>query len=173
MQLLRAATRGALTGVLGTLAMDLLWFARYKQGGGQSNMLTWELAVGLSSWDDAPAPAKVGKLFYEGVLRRELPASRAALTTNVMHWGYGIQWGMLFGLSMGSPHAVRLWHGPLLGALVWLAGYTILPIAGIYKPIWTYGLKSLWDDLSAHLVYGTSLAVAFALPDRPASRGSS
>ncbi len=172
MKLLRAAGCGALTGVLGTLVMDLLWFVRYKRGGGESDFLTWELAVGLSSWDDAPAPARVGKLIYEGVLGRELPASQVALTTNLMHWGYGIQWGMLFGLSMGSLRAVRLWHGPMLGGLVWLAGYAVLPIAGFYKPIWAYDLTTLGRDLSAHLVYGISVAVAFTRLGPPA-RGCS
>jgi uncharacterized membrane protein YagU involved in acid resistance len=67
----------------------------------------------------------------------------------------------VFGLAMGSSRAVRLWHGPLLGLLVWLAGYVVLPVAGVYRPIWSYDLKTLWRDLSAHLVYGSAVAVTF------------
>jgi len=64
------------------------------------------------------------------------------------------------GLSVGSVCQVRLRHGPLLGGMVWLASYITLPIAGVYKPIWSYDLKTLWDDLSAHLVYGVGVVLA-------------
>ena len=47
------------------------------------------------------------------------------------------------------------------GMLVWLASYLSLPIAGFDKPIWSYDLKTLWDDLSAHLVYGVGVAATF------------
>src|SRR5438270_9988230 len=161
MSMFRSALCGLAAGTVGTVAMDLVWFVRYKRGGGQSTFLAWETASGLNSWDAASAPAKVGKLLYETVSQRELPASRAALTTNIMHWGYGLQWGVLFGLSMRVSRHVRLWHGPLFGALVWLASYVTLPIAGFYKPIWSYDLKTLWEDFSAHLVYGIGVAAAF------------
>ncbi len=78
-----------------------------------------------------------------------------------MHWSYGLQWGAIFGFAVGSSARMRPWQGPLLGLLVWLASYVTLPIAGFYKPIWAYDLKTLWDDLSAHLVYGTGVAAAF------------
>ena len=38
-----------------------------------------------------------------------------------------------------------------------------MPIAGFYKPIWSYDVKTLWDDLSAQLVYGSAVAVVFRL----------
>jgi hypothetical protein len=161
MRTIRAVTCGLAAGAIGTLAMDLVWFARYKRGGGTTDFFSWELAVGLKSWDDASAPARVGKLLYESFRHRELPDSRASLTTNVMHWGYGVQWGAIFGAALGSSRYVRWWHVPLLGALVWLSSYVALPIAGFYKPIWSYDLKTLWDDLSAHLVYGLGVCATF------------
>src|SRR5205823_12078066 len=130
MSMFRSARCGVAAGAVGTVAMDLVWFVRYKRSGGQSSFLTWEAASGLDSWDAASAPAKVGKLLYETVSHRDLAARRAALTTNIMHWGYGLQWGVLFGLSVGTSHHIRLWHGALFGALVWLASYVTLPIAG-------------------------------------------
>jgi hypothetical protein len=30
----------------------------------------------------------------------------------------------------------------------------------VYKPIWSYDLKTLWQDLSAHVVYGSATATA-------------
>jgi hypothetical protein len=152
---------GLTAGAVGTLAMDMVWFVRYKRGGGESTFADWELASGLQSWDAASAPARVGKLLFETVTHTELPASQARLTTNLMHWGYGVQWGAVFGLAVGSSSRLRPWQGPLFGALVWLASYVSLPIAGFYKPIWSYDLKTLWDDLSAHLVYGVGVAATF------------
>jgi hypothetical protein len=167
MRLARSLACGLAAAAVGTLAMDLVWFVRYRRGGGQSDFLAWEFASGLAAWDQASAPAKVGKLLYETALRRELPAQYAQLTTNVMHWAYGVQWGAVLGLAIGSRAHLRLWQGPLFGTLVWLASYVSLPVAGFYRPIWSYDLETLWDDWSAHLVYGTSTAVAFWLTCRP------
>ena len=49
----------------------------------------------------------------------------------------------------------------LLGPAVWLAGYVVLPLAKVYKPIWKYDAQTLRDDLSAHVVYGVVTATAF------------
>ncbi|HEX9411923.1 MAG TPA: hypothetical protein VF916_00325 [Ktedonobacterales bacterium] len=65
--------------------MDLLWFYRYKRGGGEQSLLEWEFSSGLADWSNAPAPAQVGKRLFEGFFQRELPAQYAALTNNVMH----------------------------------------------------------------------------------------
>lgn len=154
----RSALTGLIAGAIGTAAMDLLWYARYRRGGGQSDFVEWEFASYAESWDKAPAPAQVGKLVYEGFTGRQLGLDREPLTNNVMHWAYAMQWGALFGTAVGSSQRMRLWQAPLLGTLVWLASYTVLPLPGIYKPIWEYDPKTLWDDLSAHLVYGTTTA---------------
>lgn len=164
MSLLRPVTCGLIAGAAGTVAMDLVWFIRYRGGGGESNFAKWEFASGPTSWDDAPAPAKVGKLLYETVTHEALSASYAPLTTNVMHWTYGIQWGLILAAAVGCANRLRLLpQAPLLGLLVWLASYVSLPIAGFYKPIWSYDVKTLWDDLSAHLVYGMGAAAAFKI----------
>ena len=46
------------------------------------------------------------------------------------------------------------------GAGVWATGYVILPAAKLYQPTWKYDLKTLANDLSAHLVYGLATATA-------------
>ena len=158
---LGALARGALAGAIGTCAMDLLWFWRYKRGGGQSGFLAWEFSIGLSDWEKAPAPAKLGKQIYEGFFQRELPSARAALTNNVMHWGYGVGWGGLYGLVAGSTRRPRLRFGLVFGPLVWAVDYIVLPQAKLYKPIWEYDLPTLWQDLSAHLVYGVTTGAVF------------
>jgi hypothetical protein len=152
--------RGLVAGAVGTAAMDLVQFARYKLGGGEQRLPAWELSSGLMDWEQAPAPAQVGRRIVEGVFQRQLPPERAALVSNLTHWGYGIAWGGLFGLVEGSLRSRGLRHGLALGATVWMISYITLPLAGLYRPIWEYDPKVLARDLGDHLVYGIGAAGA-------------
>jgi hypothetical protein len=146
--------------------MDLLWFSRYKRDGGGGGFLEWEFSSGLCSWDQAPAPAQIGKRLVEGLFQREVPAERAALVNNLTHWAYGILGGGQYGVVAGSLPTPRIRYGLVFGASVWATGYTVLPLAKLYKPIWEYDPKTLADDLTAHLVYGVGTATAFKLAAR-------
>jgi hypothetical protein len=157
---LGALVRGALAGAAGTLAMDLVQFARDRAGGDERGFLAWELAPGLD-WESAPAPAHIGKRLVEGLFQVRLPDERAALTNGIVHWAYGMTWGGLLGLVEGSLPAPRAWHGLPFGALVWLNGYVVLPLAKLYEPIWKYDLRTLAKDLGDHLVYGGATATTY------------
>jgi hypothetical protein len=159
---LGAVVRGLAAGVAGTAAMDFLWYQRYKRGGGESGFLKWEFSSEVCTWEDAPAPALVGKRLVEGFLQQELPAERAALVNNIVHWTYGISWGSLYGIVAGTIGPRRIYLGLLYGAGVWTSSYVLLPLARLYKPIWEYDLKTLGKDLSAHLVYGLGTSATFA-----------
>lgn len=158
-----ALARGLLAGAFGTLAMDTLLFVRYKRGGGQSSFVAWEFSADLSSWEDAPAPAQVGRRLVKALFGRELPAQRAARVNNITHWAYGMLGGGQYGVAVGSLSSPRIVYGLPFGTSVWAAGYVVLPIAKLYKPIWDYDRKTLAEDLSAHLVYGVGTATAYRL----------
>jgi hypothetical protein len=155
--------RGAGASALGTLAMDSFLYRRYRRGGGDAAFPQWEASDGLMSWEDAPAPARVGKKLLEPVLGREVSPRYARLLNNATHWGYGIATGAGYGLLVGSRPKPEVWFGPPFGATVWASGYVVFPLFGVYEPIWKYDLETLWKDLSAHLVFGTATAGAFAL----------
>lgn len=160
----QAVARGLLCGAVGTAAMDLVWFRRYRRGGGEERFADWELSRGLASWKDAPAPAQVGRRLIEGLFHRSAPPERAALIGNVMHWSYGLFWGTQYGLVVGSLGATRtVRSGVAYGTIVWTGDYVVLPLMGIYEPIWSYDVKTLADDLSAHLVFGIATAAAYRL----------
>lgn len=161
-----AVVRGLVASAVGTLAMDLLLFARYKRGGGKRGFREWEISSDLEHWDQAPAPAHVGKRLVEGLFQVQLPDQRAPLVNNLTHWGYGMFGGVQYGLVAGSLRAPRIWYGLPFGTSVWAAGYVVLPAAKLYKPIWEYDRRTLAKDLSAHLVYGLSTAAVFNLLSR-------
>jgi hypothetical protein len=159
---LGAVVRGAVAGAVGTVAMDVFWYARYRNGGGEQEPLAWEFG-GPSRWDSVSAPAHVGRRLYKGFTQHPLDERWARLTNNVMHWGYAVAWGSALGVVAGSLPRKRLLEGPLFGASVWASSYVALPLAGLYKPIWKYSVGELGPDLAAHLIYGTvtDLAVRF------------
>jgi hypothetical protein len=160
---LGAIVRGLVAGAVGSAAMDLVWYWQYQRSGGKSHPLDWEFSAGLRAWDSAPAPAQLGKHLYEGFFQRELPADRAALTNTIMHWGYGMSWGGLYGVVAGSLRCPRVIFGLPLGAGIWASSYILLPLAKVYKPIWKYDAQTLLKDFTAHLAYGFGTAGAFAL----------
>ena len=165
MTLPRDVVRGAIAGALGTAAMDALWYYRYRRSGGKSGFKAWETSAGLQSWDDAPAPAKFGRLAVERLLHHDPPARRARLMNNAVHWSTGIGWGAAFGIVESWFGRYACWHGLPFGAAVWLQSYAVLAPAKLYKPIWDYDADTLAKDLSAHLVYGVTTAVALKASD--------
>ena len=155
-----AVARGLVAGAVGTAAMDAFLFARYRLGGGDSSAVDWETSAGVTGWEQAPAPAHVGKRLVEGLFGIELAPTRARLVNNVMHWAYGVLNGAQYGIVAESLPTPLIRYGLPFGATVWASGYVILPAAKLYKPIWDYDAKTLADDLSAHLVYGLATAAA-------------
>ena len=156
--------RGAAAGAIGTAAMDVLWFYGYRRGGGEDGFIDWEFSRGLAGWSDAGPPAQVGRRLFEALFRRELADERAGLVNDVMHWSYGLSWGAQYGIVASSLPARRTAPaGIAFGSIVWASDYVILPLAKLYKPIWQYDLRTLADDLSAHLLYGLATATAFRL----------
>jgi hypothetical protein len=160
---LGAVGRGLVAGAVGTVAMDVVLYARYQRGGGKRDFPTWEFSADISSWDEAPAPAQVGRRLFEGLFQKKLPPDRAALVNNITHWAYGLLNGALYGITVESLSQPRIWYGLPFGASVWAVDYAVLPAAILYKPIWEYDRKTLASDLSAHLLYGNVTAATLRL----------
>lgn len=158
---LEGGSLGALAGAVGTLAMDLVWYARHKQQGGEAEFPEWEFSTGTEGYEQAGAPAQVGKRVTETLLDEAPPPEKAGLTTDVVHWLTGVGWGAAHGVAAGSFRAPVPVLGPLTGAVAWATAYAVLAPAGLYKPMWEYPPRTLWKDLSAHLVFGTVTGVVF------------
>jgi hypothetical protein len=157
-----ALAKGALAGLAGTLAMDLLWYRRYRRDSGEDGFFDWEFAAETTSYDQAGAPAQVGKRVAEGFLQRDLPPASARAMTNGMHWSTGVLWGAVHGIVTTSLSTPRARHGLGTAVTAWATSYATLAPAGLYQPIWKYPPGVLWKDLSAHLVYGLGTGTVFA-----------
>jgi hypothetical protein len=148
---------GVLAGIVGTLAMDLVWYGRYRKEGGASSFTDWEFRSEIDGFDDAPAPAKVGKIVASKV-NVDLPDSSASLTNNVVHWATGLSWGVAAAF-LQRFRLSGMKAGVVTGVAAWGTSYAVLPKLGVYKPITEYDSKTLWKDLSAHLVLGSAMGV--------------
>jgi hypothetical protein len=166
MSLTRRVTAGALAGAVGTGAMDLYLYRRYRRAGGNDSLWQWEFAGNVTNWDQASAPGQLGEKLERLVTGRPPPDRWARATTNLVHWATGIGWGIQYGVLAGSTgkHARTL--AVALGPAAWLSSYAILPLAKVYKPIWEYDARTLAQDLSAHMVFGNATARAFTALNR-------
>jgi hypothetical protein len=154
--------RGVGASALGTLAMDASLYRRFRHDGGNAAFPGWESSEGLRSWNDAPAPALVAKHLLDRVLGHEVSPRYARSLNNATHWGFGLASGAGYGL-LGARRRPKVWFGIPFGAAVWASGYIVLPLLGVYEPIWKYDHDTLGKDLSAHLVFGTATATAFRI----------
>jgi hypothetical protein len=157
---LGAVLRGALAGATGIIMMDTVGYIRYRRGGGTSDPLSWEFGQ-PQDWDKVSTPGQVGKRLLECFTERPLSARWAPLTTNAVHWTYGVGWGSLYGVVAGSLEHAPPWYGAPFGAVVWISGYLVLPIGHFYKPLREYDRSTLARDLGSHLAYGGGTASAY------------
>ena len=159
---LGALARGLAAGVVGTVAMTG-WqelASRLRSSNGSSSESSAPQSE-REAWEQAPAPAQVGKRIVEGVFGASVSAERIGLLTTVMHWGYGAGWGGVYGLVQSTRGRRRLRDGLVFGTTVWAMSYAELVPMGIYDPPWTYPPQELALDLSYHLAYGAGLASAY------------
>ncbi|RVU22321.1 hypothetical protein EOT10_23060 [Streptomyces antnestii] len=159
---LAAAAAGLLAGAVGTVCLDAVHYLKYRRGGGTDSPVAWEFAP-VESWEKAPAPGQVAKRVIEGFTQRELPDRSAWLVGTVAHWGYGSGLGAVYGIVAGSLPVPRPAYGVPFGITVFAGDYVLLPVAGLYKPIWEYEAKVVALDLGAHLAYGAAVGSAFWL----------
>ena len=158
----RHVALGALAGAAGTAAMDYLLYRRYRGAGGNDSLWQWEFAAGVTSWDKASAPGQLGQKLLRFATGQPPPDDWARATTNLMHWATGIGWGVQYGVLAGLTSSLPWLRALALGPSAWLASYAILPLAKVYKPIWEYDARTLGNDLSAHLVFGTATSAVYA-----------
>jgi hypothetical protein len=150
--------RGVVAGVAGTGVMTAYQLAVARL---QGKPLSTPVP---DRWEDAPAPAQAAKKLADALGQgRRLTREDVPRLANVMHWLYGIGWGAVYSvIAARRASDPLLLAGVELGTGVWTASYVQLVPLGIYQPPWKYPVKTIALDLSYHLVYGISVAGAYA-----------
>ena len=116
----------------------------------------------MTGWDEASAPGQIGQKLERLVTGRPPPDRWARHHDEPRALGHGHRLGRPVRRA-GRQDVPAPWLRALaLGPAVWLAGYVVLPLAGVYKPIWEYDARTLGEDLSAHLVFGVTTSAVFA-----------
>jgi uncharacterized membrane protein YagU involved in acid resistance len=160
MSLVSTVGRGLVAGVVGTSAMTAYQLAVRKARGQRLDTPV------PRTWADAPAPAQVAKKAAtavghpNAVTKKDVPR-----VTNLMHWGYGTAWGIVYALAAHRSRPHSLTGAAVLGTTLWAAAYAELAPLGIYEPPWKHPPQELALDLSYHLVYGAGVAAAWAALD--------
>ncbi len=137
-----AVGKGLLAGVAGTALMTV------------SSTLEMKLRGREASSTPARAAGKV--LGVEPTGEKE-----KARFSNLVHWGYGTQWGAVRGLI-----GVAGLHEPAAAAahfaIVWGTELVMLPSLGVTSPPQQWGAKELAIDALHHAVYATGTSAAYA-----------
>lgn len=170
MKTLRYTVTGVVAGTLGTAAMDLVWYRRFRAEGGKDSFWRWETAKGVMGWDEASAPGQLGQKVLRRVTGSRPPDDWARTTTNVVHWSTGMAWGAQYGLLASRNPRHRWLQAVALGPAAWSSAYVLLPLAKVYKPIWEYDAQALTKDFTAHLVFGSASAATFGMIVRKVAR---
>lgn len=150
-----------MAGAAGTIAMDAVWYSRYRRGGGSDGFAAWELSTGTEDFEHAGTPAQVGKRLVGDLLHVELPDRAAAVTNDVVHLATGLKWGAAYAVATAFGVRPGPRSGAMLGIVACSTSYVVLPRLGLYKPIWKYDAKTLAQDYSAHLVFGWVTGVSY------------
>lgn len=159
MSMLSRIVKGVVAGAVGTLAMDLIWYRRYRDGGGEDDFRSWEFATSTESFDEADAPGQVAHKVAAAV-DIELPQESAGKATNVMHWLTGSGYGALHALLHHDRGVIG--GGILTGLGAFANSCASLGALGTYKPIWECDGEPLRKDLGAHLAFGAATGLAYA-----------
>ena len=151
--LVRRVVAGVAAGMAGTLAMDLLWWSRYRRGGGEDGFTDWEFSASTTSFEEAGPPAQVGRR-AAALVGVDLPDELAGTTTNVVHWLTGVGYGLAHAAVSDGGRSLR--SGLATGAGAFANSYATLGALGLYQPIWEYDGQTLAKDFSAHLLFGVA-----------------
>ena len=160
-RMMTAVVGGAAAGLVGTLAMDLLWFKRARDAGSDAEFSDFEFSGDVTDFDEAGAPAKLAQMGAEAV-GTSIPEEHAGTATDVVHWATGAGYGSLTAAGAAAIGLNPLAAGLAAGALAFTGAYTILPALGLYDPAWEYDGKTLAKDATAHATYGAGTGVALA-----------
>ena len=136
--------KGLVAGFAGTAAMTV------------SSTLEMKLRGRAASSAPADVTAKV-----LGIERISDEAAKARFS-NLVHWGYGMAWGVVHGLLRCAALPPAKATAAHLVA-VWGSEAAMLPALDVAPPFWTWPAEEVAIDVGHHVVYATATGLAYRL----------
>ncbi len=145
-RLARSLGKGILAGLAGTAAMTV--------------SSTIEAKLRGRAFSTAPAEAAAKAL---GIAEFSSPEAKSRFS-NLVHWGYGTGWGVLYGLLRGTGLPSKT-VTPAHFATVWGSALVTLPKLDVAPPITMWAREDVAIDVWHHLVYSVTTGLAYELLD--------
>jgi putative membrane protein len=146
----QGAVAGALGGLIGSWLMDEfqeVWSAAEKR-----------ISAASPSAKQEPAPVKVVVAVENAILNREPGESEKKIGSQVVHYGFGITMGLLYGALADKTPKVRSGGGTLFAASLWLGADEIaVPALKLSPPPQESPVSAHIYGLASHLIYGLTV----------------
>ena len=109
-------------------------------------------------------PEGLAEKISEAVAGVELDKEQKQKYGNVVHWGYGIMWGGVYGALSGRVPLVDAANGLGFGTGMWLIGDELMtPLIGLSPPSTEFPWQNHARAFVNHLAYGATLGLTHNL----------
>lgn len=139
---IETAALGAIGGVIGASCMSALRMAAHRAG-----LLDKQVPQAVEEWVSHGTGVQPGFAGHQAL-------------TQLIHLGYGMGWGALYGAIAGSGRNGTAVKGSVFGTAQWAVGFLgLLPALGIARPAWKQSTTENSLNIAAHLLYGVVTAL--------------
>jgi hypothetical protein len=110
--------------------------------------------------EDESSTAALGRLIYAGITGRPPRAKETkSMLSEVVHWGYGLLQGGLYGATRAAVRGLDLEGGVVYAGLLWLIGDELaVPLLGLQGGPTAARPVDHVNRLGAHVAYGLATA---------------
>lgn len=130
-------------------------------GGEQESALDDISLVGHPRREGEPSTVAVGRILYERLRHAEPSRERGTQLGKLVHWGYGMAMGGVYGLLEPRVKERDLTAGLGYGAALWLFGDELaVPLLGLAAGPTAHPPRVHVEAFGAHLVYGLTTSAA-------------
>lgn len=114
-----------------------------------------------ASGEGESATVKTAEAMVETTTGEDLAEEHKPAAGQMVHFGFGVTMGALYGLIADLNPAARAGYGVAYGAGLWaMADEVAIPLLGLSKSPQEYPLSTHVSALAAHMVYGATLDAA-------------
>src|SRR4051812_15870880 len=127
---LSATAKGGAAGLLGTVVLT----AAIKYAPGLLRQVGIDAPEPPAAAQRAKPPERLAGKVAKGLFDKRLDKKGREVGGQVIHWGYGVGWGSLYGIIQSTFRLPFMVTGTLLGIAMAIAASTGIPAMGVAPP---------------------------------------